>query len=88
MSKILKLLHYFVQYTSTASFQLETFSETQGLLQRYTSTLMTDDLIMMKDTIDFLNALNDLEQNTTGKANIISFDKNETPNFKRYRDPK
>ncbi|KAI7889562.1 uncharacterized protein EV154DRAFT_273991 [Mucor mucedo] len=76
LSKILKMLHYFVQYTSTASFQLETFSETQGLLQRYTSTLMTDDMIMMKDTIDFLNALNDLEQKPTGKVDTTSFNRN------------
>lgn len=59
------MLHYFVQYTSTTSFQLENFPDSQDLLQRYTSSLLNDDIITIKDTIDFLNALNELEH--TGK---------------------
>lgn len=61
------MLHYFIQYASTNNFQLHHFTETQGLLPRYTSTLLNDEIITIKDTIDFLNALNELKQNTAGK---------------------
>ncbi|GAA5796194.1 hypothetical protein HPULCUR_001563 [Helicostylum pulchrum] len=96
LSKILKMLHYFIRYTSTNNFQLRHFTETQGLLQRYTSTLLNDEIITIKDTIDFLNALNELKQNTAEvknrwsillTSNIKSFDLTEIKNIsKNYKD--
>jgi hypothetical protein len=67
----LKLLHHFIQYTSTTSYQLQHFPETQGLLQRYTSTLLNDEIIELKDTVVFLNALDGLKENTTGKRSRL-----------------
>jgi hypothetical protein len=69
--KILKLLHYFILYTSSKNYQLEQFAESQSLLQRFTSTLLNDEIIAIKDTIAFLNALDGLERNTTGKGDCI-----------------
>lgn len=67
LTRILKLLHYFILYTSSKNYQLEQFAESQSLLQRYTSTLLNDEIIAIKDTVEFLNALGGLEQNTKGK---------------------
>lgn len=67
LTRILKLLHYFILYTSSKSYQLEQFAESQSLLQRYTSNLLNDEIIAIKDTIEFLNALGGLEQNIKGK---------------------
>lgn len=65
--KILKLLHYFIQFSSSKSYQLDQFAESQSLLKRYTSTLLNDENIGIRDTIEFLNALNGLESNSSGK---------------------
>ena len=53
LTKILKLLHYFVQFTSAKSFQLEHTVESSNLLQRYANTLLNDEVIVIKDTIAF-----------------------------------
>ncbi|KAF1798362.1 hypothetical protein FB192DRAFT_1391172 [Mucor lusitanicus] len=65
LSNILKLMHYFIQYTTTTSYQLEHLPGSQSLLQRYTSTLLNNETITLKDNIEFLNALDSLEPNTT-----------------------
>lgn len=67
--KILKMLHYFIQFSSSKPYQLEQFAELQSLLKRYTSTLLNDEIIGIKDTIAFLNALNGLESNSTEITN-------------------
>ncbi|EPB91383.1 hypothetical protein HMPREF1544_01704 [Mucor circinelloides 1006PhL] len=65
LNSILKLIHHFIQYTTTTSYQLEHLRESQSLLQRYTSTLLNNEIITLKDTIEFLHALDPLRPNTT-----------------------
>jgi hypothetical protein len=65
LCNILKLIHHFIQYTSTNNYHLDNLPESQALLQRYTLTLQNDQVITIKDTIDFLNALNAVEPKTT-----------------------
>ncbi|KAK4515332.1 Sulfate permease 2 [Mucor velutinosus] len=65
LSNILKLMHYFIQYTTTTSYQLEHLPRSQSLLQRYASTLLNNETITLKDNIEFLNALDSLKPNTT-----------------------
>jgi hypothetical protein len=67
LCKILKLIHYFIQYTTTTSYQLEHLRESQSLLQRYTSTLLNNETITLKDNIEFLNTLDSLKSNDTSK---------------------
>jgi hypothetical protein len=65
----LKMIHHFIQYTSTNNYHLENMPESQALLQRYILTLQNDQVITIKDTIEFLNALNAVTPKsiTTGK---------------------
>lgn len=64
LCNILKLIHYFIQYTTTTNYHLEYLSGSQPLLQRYTSTLVSNETITLKDNINFLNALDGLKSNS------------------------
>ncbi|KAL9545146.1 hypothetical protein MBANPS3_007279 [Mucor bainieri] len=64
LCSILKLMHYFIQYTTTTSYQLEHLPGSQSLLQRYTSTLLNNEATTLKDNIEFLNALDAVQPNT------------------------
>ncbi|KAI8641915.1 hypothetical protein BD408DRAFT_417331 [Parasitella parasitica] len=69
LCKILKLVYHFIQFTTTANYQLEHLRGSQSLLQRYTTTLLNSEIITLEDNIEFLNALDSLKPKDTDVEN-------------------
>ncbi|KAI9473598.1 MAG: hypothetical protein EXX96DRAFT_487790 [Benjaminiella poitrasii] len=61
LCKILKLIHYFIQYTTKTNYQLEHLPESQSLLQKYVSNLLNNNVISLGETIHFLDALGSIK---------------------------
>lgn len=73
LSKILQMIHYFIHYSTTSHYNLEHLPESQPLLQRYITTLSEYDTINIKETISFLNELDQVKPNTTGKKHTVNY---------------
>ncbi|KAI7900634.1 uncharacterized protein BX663DRAFT_458336 [Cokeromyces recurvatus] len=85
LCKILKMIHHFIRYTTTATYQLEKSPESQPLLQKYTSTLLNNGIISLEEIIHFLNALEVIKPINTDTIIENRWSILLTSNLKKYK---